>query len=209
MPALSARDGIERLGKLLDFETFVPPGQDADTDRNLQSTNDNNQDAKGNEEEQEQEFEFRLFSAPAKRTTDSTNAAGTGDDKTTDGGRDAAGAGIQKLRIRLRSPTPVPGEGKFVVPFRGWQYYVTAPELLSEKPSAEWSERATLKRKEYEDVAVTGAQLLEWAKGSWVSHFFSFPHRSCGLSLYPPWMSYCSVQRLIHFHSRAATSHGE
>ncbi|KAL2012314.1 hypothetical protein VTN00DRAFT_5032 [Thermoascus crustaceus] len=164
-PALSAQDGVERLGKLLGFETFIPPVQDAEPDTTLNSTN---QDAKEDEEEQEQEFEFRLFSAPAKRATDDgTNAAGTGDSNLIDGGNDAAGAATQKLRIRLRSPTPVPGDGKFVVPFRGWQYYVTAPELLSERPSAEWSEQAALKRKEYEDVAVTGAQLFDWAKSAW------------------------------------------
>ena len=53
-------------------------------------------------------------------------------------------------------------------PFRGWRYYFTAPGLLS--GAKEEDEEAELKRRQFEDVAVTGEHMLDWASVQpWVS----------------------------------------
>lgn len=147
-------------------------GVDAAAGRDEQNTKQNENE----DEDEEQEFEFRLFSAPA---TGRTAAA----EDTKDNGKDKDGAQAkltednkettQKLRIRLRSPTPGPAdlsEGRFVRPFRGWEYYFTVPGLLTGTEDA-GSERAglELKRKQFEDVAVTGQNVMEWASAPWVS----------------------------------------
>lgn len=120
------------------------------------------------EEEEEQEFEFRLFSAPVR---DSTAAAtqDAGSAATVEKKNDIGAAGTQKLRIRLRSPTPGargPDDGGFVKPFRGWDYYFSTPGLLS--GSKEDDPKLALKRKQFEEVAVSGEQMGEWAKVPWV-----------------------------------------
>ncbi|KAL3465949.1 hypothetical protein BJX64DRAFT_33449 [Aspergillus heterothallicus] len=120
------------------------------------------EDAKDDEDE-EQEFEFRLFSGPAPTETSTKDAPnGTSD------------SGAQKLRIRLRSPTPTTGadgEGRFVKPFRGWSYYFTAPGLLSgektEIDGAIGDEGLALKRKQFEDVAVSGEDMVRFAGVPW------------------------------------------
>ncbi|OAL61891.1 hypothetical protein A7C99_6461 [Trichophyton rubrum] len=87
------------------------------------------QDARMGEdaEEEEHEFEFRLFSSvSARKTADESQSRTEGHDGSGLGG-------VQKLKIRLRSPSPSarpPGDGGFVVPFRGWDYYFSNPELV-------------------------------------------------------------------------------
>ncbi|KAL1986595.1 hypothetical protein VTN96DRAFT_6173 [Rasamsonia emersonii] len=155
-------DGHALLGKLLDFDTFTVedrPSIEKDTEQTAQN---NGKDAAA--EEQEQEFEFRLFgSGPAKRTQDDGQKPDAVDSTVNKDG-------TRKLRIRIRSPTPGPvdpNEGKFVNPFRGWQYYFTTPALMSGQ-HAESDPTIAAKRKEYEEVAVNGRQLLELAgKGTW------------------------------------------
>ncbi|GAD93582.1 predicted protein [Paecilomyces variotii No. 5] len=164
-PALSTNDANERLGKLLGFE--IPP---LDITLTGQATgNPEPVDAVAPEEE-EQEFEFRLFSsAPAKQKTEGTDSAGISAETT--GNENAERT--QKLRIRIRSPTPGDvsvGEGRFVVPFRGWEYYFTTPTLLGghgKEDVARAEEKAAAKRAEFEDIAVSQTQLFEWAKQPW------------------------------------------
>lgn len=84
-------------------------------------------------------------------------------------------AGAQKLRIRLRSPTPTAvgsGEGRFVNPFRGWSYYFSVPGLLSGEDKSKTREDAGVlqKRKQFEDVAVSGEDMAKFAGVSWVSN---------------------------------------
>jgi hypothetical protein len=151
------------LGKLLDFDTFTVNNEPGITSKKKQSEDATREDDGNNEtqeDDQEQEFEFRLFSAPAATTNTkqtSHNTAGNGGAKSK----------TQKLRIRVRSPTPAdiqPGDGRFVVPFRGWQYYVTRPELMKQPRDERPAQLEDVKRTEYEQVAVTGAQLMEWAR---------------------------------------------
>jgi hypothetical protein len=69
----------------------------------------------------------------------------------------------------LHSPAPEDikaGDGRFVVPFRGWQYYFTKPEVMQLPYSGEQARVEETRRREYEDVAVTGSQLLEWAQST-------------------------------------------
>ncbi|KAL1847896.1 hypothetical protein Plec18170_008309 [Paecilomyces lecythidis] len=167
-PALSTNDANERLGKLLGFE--IPPLDIASTEASGQAaTNPDPVDVPAPEEE-EQEFEFRLFSsAPPKQKTKASNAAGVSAEKTE--GENAERT--QKLRIRIRSPTPGDvsvSEGRFVVPFRGWEYYFTTPTLLGgyrKEDVVRAEERAVAKRAEFEDIAVSQTQLFEWAKQPW------------------------------------------
>ncbi|KAL1970047.1 hypothetical protein VTN77DRAFT_6452 [Rasamsonia byssochlamydoides] len=157
------------LGKLLDFETFDTfTVEDRQIDTTEQTAQNSVQDAA--DEEQEQEFEFRLFSrsVPAKRTAEDGQ-------KPLDSTTTYKDDGTRKLRIRLCSPTPGPAsleEGKFVNPFRGWQYYFTTPALWrsggGQQAESDSTAAAAAKRKEYEDVAVSGRDLLELAgKGTW------------------------------------------
>ncbi|KAL2811500.1 hypothetical protein BJX63DRAFT_275366 [Aspergillus granulosus] len=153
-------DAQARLGALLnlDFSTTVP--QDS-----VPATSAAPQDDPNGEDE-EQEFEFRLFSAPAP-----TNPSGKED---SNGATGTTESGAQKLRIRLRSPTPAAGaggEGRFVKPFRGWSYYFTAPGLLSgEKRDGDRDgedEGIALKRRQLEDVAVSGEDIIKLAGVPW------------------------------------------
>lgn len=81
-------------------------------------------------------------------------------------------------------------------PFRGWQYYFTAPGLLSgSKESEDEDEEGKSRRRQFEDVAVTGEHMLNWASVQpWVSTL-SFTKMSTGLML-------------IKCNSPAATSPG-
>ncbi|KAJ9354385.1 hypothetical protein DTO027B9_4728 [Paecilomyces variotii] len=167
-PALSTNDANERLGKLLQFE--IPPLDVNSTEAPDQAANNPDPVDAPASEEAEQEFEFRLFSsAPAKQKTDGAVPAGTSADTTGDGNAERT----QKLRIRIRSPTPGDvsvGEGRFVVPFRGWEYYFTTPTLLGgygKEDIARIEERAAAKRAEFESIAVSQTQLFEWAKQPW------------------------------------------
>lgn len=184
------QDGHQRLGQLLNLDSLLA-GVDAEANNEtIEKTqardedDDHNGKQKENDEEEdeEQEFEFRLFSVPAAGhmsaapTADVKDGAQRGDDqaKSSSNSKETT----QKLRIRLRSPTPGPAdlsEGRFLKPFvRGWEYYFTAPGLLTGSEDA-GAEQATLelKRRQFEEVAVTGQNVMEWASVPWVSSFFS------------------------------------
>lgn len=159
------QDAHARLGKLLDLDNLIGP------DTSNQNTHDQNGETKPADDDEEQEFEFRLFSAPAKPaqpTTktqkDSDKAAANG---TDEGDKKPESGGTQKLRIRLRSPTPVAGEGRFVKAFRGWEYYFSTPALLGQPAD---DEQQTTKTRQFEDAALDGQQVMELAKSPWVSH---------------------------------------
>lgn len=175
------QDAHARLGKLLDLDRILT----------TESTRDlNNEPAQPNKntEDDEQEFEFRLFSAPAPSKPDADSAnitkAPVGKSKSEKKEKklesletEATNAGTQKLRIRLRSPTPVstdPSEGRFVKAFRGWRYYFTSPSLSGLRTTDTVLENedndAAEKRRKCEDAAVTGEHMLTWAQAQpWVS----------------------------------------
>ena len=150
-------DAQKRLSALLDFDFNVAPAPEPET----QGTKDN--------EPEEQEFEFRLFSSAPAPKASSTAHKESGDSTTTT----VAAQSAQKLRIRLRSPTPTAlgsGEGGFVNPFRGWSYYFSTPELLT-GTGAKGDEDVgvALKRKQFEDVAVSGEDMVKLSGVPWVS----------------------------------------
>ncbi|EEA28196.1 hypothetical protein TMatcc_003492 [Talaromyces marneffei ATCC 18224] len=150
-----------RLGQLLAFDISTPTSKTIETNDTQQKVNKD-----GNDDDEEEEFEFRLFSAP-KPTTANSTAQPDSDKKE---GRDEIKT--QKLKIRLRSPTPVdiqPGDGRFIVPFRGWRYYFTKPGLMAisarnEEEKIQIETEELTRRKEYEDIAITGDEVLDWAK---------------------------------------------
>ncbi|KAL4780444.1 hypothetical protein BJX76DRAFT_338075, partial [Aspergillus varians] len=152
-------DAQKRLSALLNFD-IAPSTTTAATEP---------QDLRNDNEDEEQEFEFRLFSAPAPAPrlpgSDDKDAQKPGD-ITTDGTD-----GAQKLRIRLRSPTPTAagsGEGRFVNPFRGWDYYFSTPGLLSgETNTVDEDAGVLLKKKQFEDVAVSGEEMEKLSGVSW------------------------------------------
>jgi Fungal protein of unknown function (DUF2011) len=162
---------------------------------------DRSKDGGNNAEEQEQEFEFRLFSVPTEHTAVSSCKSCMDSAQQTGSWGHVNNDGISKLRIRIRSPSlepATPGEGRFVVPFRGWQYYFTTPGLLSGQ-TLELADISS-RRREYEDVAVSGTQLLNWAKsGTWVGHLFRM-QSFLSDSLNDPITN--------SFYSRAAAFHG-
>ncbi|KAH8427920.1 DUF2011 domain-containing protein [Aspergillus melleus] len=158
-PESANPEAQQRLAELLNLDTFIADQQET-TEEATHPGEENKGEGQAGEEE-EQEFEFRLFSAPAAPKTQSqaqaTNgSAGDNDEKTP---------GAQKLRIRLRSPTPEAGEGRFVNPFRGWGYYFSTPTLsgvkVDEDPQLE------VRKKQFADVAVSGDDMLAWARVSW------------------------------------------
>lgn len=142
-----------------------------------EATETGQQAAANAEEDEEQEFEFRLFSAPTKPadTTEKTGESGDKkDSKKSSDGAEKPSAGTQKLRIRLQSPEPGsgdPSEGRFVKASRGWQYYFSTASLWdkNEDKSEDEAEQAE-KRRQFEDIAVTGDHMMSWAKSQpWVS----------------------------------------
>ncbi|KAJ5125681.1 Protein of unknown function DUF2011 [Penicillium atrosanguineum] len=151
------QDAQARLGQLLNLDALLG------TTITPQETKEPHQPAAAAEDE-EQEFEFRLFSAPAK-AKDTTTKAETEDKFTTDKGTEGniQTGGTQKLRIRLRSPSPAnPSEGRFVKAFRGWQYYFSAPSLYGLKDIEE--ENEVERRRQFEEMAVSGEHITTWAK---------------------------------------------
>ncbi|KXG48081.1 Protein of unknown function DUF2011 [Penicillium griseofulvum] len=145
-----AQDAYARLGKLLNLDQL---------DNAQQTTSQDNQPAE--DEDEEQEFEFRLFSAPAKSTEDAAKT----DEKSTE---EKLVPTTQKLRIRLHSPTPGSGggEGRFVKASRGWDYYFSTPSLQGTRSgelTAEDESRIAEKKKQFEDMAVSGEHMLTWA----------------------------------------------
>ncbi|OQE47567.1 hypothetical protein PENCOP_c001G07786 [Penicillium coprophilum] len=152
----AAQDAYARLGKLLNLDQL---------DSTQETTSEDNQPVEN--EDEEQEFEFRLFSAPAKSTEDTTKQSGKApDEKNTE---EKPAAITQKLRIRLHSPTPGPGagaEGRFVKASRGWDYYFSTPSLQgtrSGETTAEDESRIAEKKKQFEDMAVSGQHVSTWA----------------------------------------------
>ncbi|KAK2732465.1 hypothetical protein FQN57_002631 [Myotisia sp. PD_48] len=121
---------------------------------------------KDEQAEEEQEFEFRLF-----RSNTTKNKGQDGD----------GAADVQKLKIRIRSPTPslypVTGEGRFTVPFRGWEHYFSDPQLVIRAfggslmvPAVDsrWKNRgedgqSAVEADRFKDVAVDGRFILERA----------------------------------------------
>ncbi|KAJ5959391.1 uncharacterized protein N7479_006541 [Penicillium vulpinum] len=154
----AAQDAYARLGKLLNLDQL-------DTSEQTNSQ-DNDPSQPAENEDEEQEFEFRLFSAPAKSTEDTTKQSGKDtDEKSTE---EKPAPTTQKLRIRLHSPTPGSGagtEGRFVKASRGWDYYFSTPSLQGTRsePTAEDEIRIAEKKKQFEDVAVSGQHMLTWA----------------------------------------------
>ncbi|PGH34212.1 hypothetical protein GX50_02986 [[Emmonsia] crescens] len=161
------------------IETYTPPNlQPARLSPDLEHIQD---------EEEEREFEFRLFRAPPvpaqKDVTGHDQGSkgrnlgeyGEGVHMHTDAPEqmDAKNAGIQKFRIRLRSPTPTinDGDGGFVVPFRGWEYYFSDPEWVRRKVAGDGIghqsiELDTRQKERFIDAAVCGETILEDAKNN-------------------------------------------
>ncbi|CAI7645160.1 unnamed protein product [Penicillium glandicola] len=156
----ATQDAYARLGKLLNLDQF---------DTTQQTTSqDNGPSEPAENEDEEQEFEFRLFSAPTKSTEDRAKNSGKDTDEKSTEAKPAPTT--QKLRIRLHSPTPGSGagtEGRFVKASRGWDYYFSTPSLQgtrSGEPTAEDESRIAEKKKQFEDMAVSGEHMLTWAK---------------------------------------------
>ncbi|KAJ5380597.1 uncharacterized protein N7496_003025 [Penicillium cataractarum] len=163
------QDAHARLGKLLDLDGLIGTNTAAEQDNNVAM-----QPADENNDEEEQEFEFRLFSAPTKpkdatlkdqEKTDGDRISSKGDKASGKDTKDTT-AGTQKLRIRLRSPSPSgdPSEGRFVKAFRGWQYYFSTPTLFGLDENDAAKETIAEQRRQFEDMAVTGEHITTWAK---------------------------------------------
>ncbi|EEH38294.1 hypothetical protein PAAG_01215 [Paracoccidioides lutzii Pb01] len=138
-------------------------------------------------EEEEQEFEFRLFhsAAPPAGKGSTDQKPGEGEkiaNRPVDGvhmspkeHNEAADAGFQRFRIRLRSPTPAARDekGEFVVPFRGWEYYFSNPEWIKRKLAVKQGDGQSFEldtpgRERFIDAAVSGISILEHSKnGPW------------------------------------------
>ncbi|KAL4952813.1 hypothetical protein BDW69DRAFT_185053 [Aspergillus filifer] len=153
----------KRLSALLNLNLDIAPS----TTTQEPSEQDKNQDA----EDKEQEFEFRLFSAPTSKPSTATKPSSDAPQTTANEQVNGTSTGAQKLRIRLRSPTPVPlgsGEGHFLKPSRGWSYYFSTPGLEKGDKSEDTLDEALLaRRKEFEDVAVSGEDMLGFAGVHW------------------------------------------
>ncbi|KAJ5755935.1 hypothetical protein N7533_005478 [Penicillium manginii] len=156
------QDARDRLGRLLNLDGLI--GVDTTQD------DEESQQPDVADEDDEQEFEFRLFSAPVKPQETTENATEEGSSTKQKGlskEKEAGNEGTQKLRIRLRSPTPVsarPEDGRFIKAFRGWQYYFTDPTLYDTKDGSNIEAQLSEKRRQYEDTAVTGEHITTWAK---------------------------------------------
>ncbi|KAJ5669822.1 hypothetical protein N7462_010892 [Penicillium macrosclerotiorum] len=163
------QDAHARLRKLLDLDGIIgsiaSEGEDNEQEKKPRVT--------GEEEEEEQEFEFRLFSAPTKPKDvgaqdqrEPEEGQGAKTEEKSSGFDKKENVGTQKLRIRLRSPTPSgdPSEGRFVKASRGWQYYFATPSLLGLNESTEYIQRQAELRRQYEEIAVTGENITTWAE---------------------------------------------
>ncbi|KAJ5773082.1 hypothetical protein N7457_007978 [Penicillium paradoxum] len=154
----AAQAAYARLGKLLNLDQL---------DTAPEPTSQDNDPSAENEDE-EQEFEFRLFSAPAKSTEQAKEKSEN--DTNANDAESKPAAATQKLRIRLHSPTPGSGdstEGRFVKASRGWDYYFSTPSLQGTsrgEPTAEESSQIAEKKKQFEDMAVSGQHMMTWAQ---------------------------------------------
>lgn len=167
------QDAHARLGRLLDLDSLI------DSNTSYDNNGDNQMPSAGNAEDEEQEFEFRLFRAPSK-AKDPTTSTPTQIDRnksTKEEETSKADGTTQKLRIRLRSPTPNtdPSQGRFIRAFRGWQYYFTTPSLLGLDEKSHVKDSLAERSRQFGDMAVSGAHLTQWAKSQpWVSQDAQF-----------------------------------
>ncbi|PGH11145.1 hypothetical protein AJ80_07247 [Polytolypa hystricis UAMH7299] len=149
----------------------------ATTSTGLEHTKDTN-DEDATTATSEQEFEFRLFRPTAEKKS-KDGISGGNDDVIAD-------TGIRKLKLRLRSPTPldqfgggVSGDGQFIVPFRGWGYYFSDPESVmralrgsgnagggAEDLSSMKLDDAGRRDGGVVEVAVSGEEIVELARAS-------------------------------------------
>ena len=148
-------------------------------------THDLEADEQNKDESEEQEFEFRLFRSQPR---DGGHVQGDVESISAKplakmgerGSRHIRADGVQKLKIRLRSPSPgKAGEGGFVVPFRGWNYYLSDPEMVMQVLDGHYhpddpgvpSDARSAAREKLLDVVVSGEDVLAWAKSSrWVCY---------------------------------------
>ncbi|RAK94997.1 DUF2011 domain-containing protein [Aspergillus ibericus CBS 121593] len=160
-PESSLTNAHQRLSELLNLDSLLAPAPTSTPQQPDNHTDNLNED-------EEQEFEFRLFSAPAPT---STTTATKKNDTTTKDSNPTEEKPAQKLRIRVRSPTPGAvgtEDGRFVKPFRGWEYYFSAPGLMAGTgEGVEEEERLRVKRREFEDVAVSGGEVVRFAGVKW------------------------------------------
>ncbi|KAL2827841.1 hypothetical protein BDW59DRAFT_143891 [Aspergillus cavernicola] len=174
-PKSTYPDAQKRLSALLNLDLDLVPAPPQDPTAGAAQTTPQ-ETAHVQDEAEEQEFEFRLFSAPAPPRPSESGGIGAEEESTQN--RTATTAPTQKLRIRLRSPTPTvagPGEGRFVNPFRGWGYYFSAPGLLSvdrrgkgrDGEDEDEDAGVLLKRKQFEDVAVSGEEMVRLSGVPW------------------------------------------
>lgn len=168
------QDAHARLGKLLNLDGLLEASA-------ISEFPEDTPEQAGGEKEDEQEFEFRLFSAPVNLNIAGEEAGETNNKaKHTPGVQNQVHTGTQKLRIRLRSPTPGsgdPSEGRFVRASRGWQYYFSTPSLWGSSVELDNQASQSERRGQFEDMAVTGEQIITWAKSQpWVSQIaYSIP----------------------------------
>lgn len=187
LPDIRAIDALQHVYSPL--ATFIDPTDTPHTKVEQDQEDLEHAAAEGSEE---QEFEFRLFYSRASRAGPAADNSETASTKQTrqlnkkeeeassNGDRGNTTDGIQKLKIRLRSLSPgQAGEGGFVVPFRGWDYYLSDPEMVMRvldgghrHNDAEGSGDVNSHvRGEFIDVAVSGEEVLAGAKSSrWVCH---------------------------------------
>ncbi|KAI5295739.1 hypothetical protein KEM52_000396 [Ascosphaera acerosa] len=111
----------------------------------------------------EEEYEFRLFSSARRAGVVQAEEGRAVDD------------GVQKLRIQLRSPSPaLQGEGSFVAPFRGWEYYLSGPVAGLKTSQLDSLMRASARRtREFRDTAVSAHDIAALAQ---------LQHHGCHLS---------------------------
>ncbi|RAL17360.1 DUF2011 domain-containing protein [Aspergillus homomorphus CBS 101889] len=161
-PESALPEAQQRLGQLLDLDSLLAPAYSAPEPTQPHE----NDDPKA--EDEEQEFEFRLFSAPAPASAAATKPHAD-ENKTTTPAVEVAAA--QKLRIRVRSPSPGAGgleDGRLVNPFRGYGHYFTAPgSMTGGKVDGHEEESLRAKRRQFEEVAVSGLQMLGFAQVPW------------------------------------------
>ncbi|KAK2796915.1 hypothetical protein FQN50_009374 [Emmonsiellopsis sp. PD_5] len=162
------------------IETFAPAEPSADPSNPHLENIEN--------EEEEHEFEFRLFHAPTHPGGKSGSQDGAEEKRKDAGGDEGAvvaggqegkvDSGIRKLKIRIRSPTLAAigdGEGRFVVPFRGWDYYFSDPDWIRRQISGkdggderggEIASRGE-EVKRFAEVALSGDKILEDSSSTW------------------------------------------
>ncbi|KAJ5928998.1 hypothetical protein N7466_007954 [Penicillium verhagenii] len=159
------QDARARLGKLLNLDELLGASVELDNMNNVL------EEQAG--EEDEEEFEFRLFNTPAnphdavQKDGDKPENESNTTSKTLGDGKGQVNIGTQKLRIRLRSPTPGssdPSAGRFVKASRGWQYYFSTPSLWGSNVESEEQEFQPEKARQYQDMAVTGEYIKTLAK---------------------------------------------